>query len=163
MKMHITISYQLFNEDSPKTILIPEEEYYDPLGTDEQSYLKDGVAKHLDPHIYLSVDAKELKWLVLKEPTEKGYDYYRYQYFNGLNSFMCHSLTHDGTEEIIISVNVNEQWCHVTRTLKRPGSKWTTVLNSLVPYRVGDGSDPIFFHGSWSHEDLKGFGNVSYD
>lgn len=158
--MDITISYQLLNEDLPKTISIPNDEYYDPLEPDERSYLKDGIAKNPDPHSYLPIDAKDLKWLVLKEPTEDGFKYFRYQYFDGLNSFMCHSSTPDGTEEIIISANVNEQWCHVTRTLKEPGSNWTMVLNSLVAYRIGDCSDPIFLTGSWSHEDLKVFGGI---
>ena len=121
MKMPVTISYQRLNEDLPKTISIPDDEYHDPLEPDEQSDSKDSVAEYTAPHNYLSIDAEE---------------------------------------EITIDAGLNKQGCHATGTLKAPGSKWTTVLNSLGPYRIGDCSDPIFSTGSWKYEDLKGFGSI---
>jgi len=160
MRRTIEISYQPWDESGPKHLTLSEEDYYDSLEPGDRSYAQDGVAKYQEPHRYLAMDATALKWLVVTEPCENGWTTFRYQYFDGLASYMVHSTWPDGSEEILHSVNVSAEMCHITRTLKEADGQWATVMNSLVPHGADDSSAVIEKTGNWTWEECKGFGCV---
>ena len=127
----VTIRYQLKGLDSPREVSIPDEEYYDPLEKGE-SYLVEGIAKHQEPHIYLAKDPSELDWLVLIEPLDYQSKIFRYQYLDGLDSFMVHTVWPNGDEEIIHSTSISKKETLITRTSKESGKSWATVACGKV-------------------------------
>ena len=125
--MPITIRYQRIGFSKPSQMEVPESDYYDELEYGE-SFMADGVAKYLDPHVYLELDPEDLDWLEVTEPQESnGSNTFRYQYLDGMKVFSVHAAWANGDEELIHTVDIEDDKTLITRTLKRPDQPWEVV------------------------------------
>ncbi len=130
MSEEIVIKYLVKGTSGPIEITIPDAEYYDVLNEGE-SYKTDGVAKYQDPHLYVGERPEDLEWLVLSEPLEYKYKKFRYQYLQGLDSFMVHTQWPNGDQEIIHSISITEEQTLIARSSKEYGKSWATVASGI--------------------------------
>jgi len=115
----ITINYKPIGSDETMITLSAAEYYDNEDGTN--------IAKYEDPDKYLDLDAEQLDWLIITEPYQDDEIVFRYQYLDGINAFMVHSIWPDGTEEIIHSIDYNNEHTLVTRTSKSSNNRWRTI------------------------------------
>jgi len=152
---NIRITYQTHDCAKPVTIELPPSEYYDPLESETDSYERDGVPKHIEPHQFIPVHPDDLKLLIITEPQTDGHRELRIQYLDGLRSHCIHSIWSDGTEELIHTTDISPERYHVIRTQKDRNGYWSVVMNAW-----GNVHDDTFTNkrvGQYDWEQLQDF------
>lgn len=151
--MNIRITYATHANPEPVNIDVRPEDYFDPLDDPHDTYATAGVPRHLTPDRYTPHSPSDLRYLVVVESYSDGNDEVRIQYLDGLKSHLIHSISRDGTEELIHSTDISDTHCHVLRTQKLDGGLWTVVLNSILHHN--NPADVIDYIGRYNWHDLR--------
>lgn len=155
--MEIEIVFQTWDAESPVTLRLSPEEYFDPTEIDE-SYEEDAIAKYNHTWEYLNVSREQLKWTIERRVGTSDDRTIFTQYMDDGRSWMTHRVDPDGLEEMIHVTQLDIRTCHIIRTMKHFNSgRWAVHLNSLIVNQDDGSQKEQLFHLPWTYEGAKNY------
>jgi hypothetical protein len=128
--IQIRITYKRRDDETPVSIDLDPETYFDPLEPGE-NYREDGVPKYNDAWEYLDVPVHELEWITeeICGTTEDGI--MRTELLKDGVNWMAHRKDESGYEEIIHNTEIGPNISHIIRTHKDDQGIWTVNTNTV--------------------------------
>ena len=157
--MDIEIRYLSKKTQEVQTLRLSPEEYFDPLEPGE-TFEEDGIPAYQYAFDYIGCSADELKWSIEKISGSKGTRLVRSQYLDGDRSMMEHVIDPDGSEEIILSNEIEKDKWHIIRIRKSPNGSWSVIRNGLIDETPQAKQINTDYEGDWQYEEMVNFGQI---
>jgi hypothetical protein len=129
--MEIEITYQVYGDESPRSVFLTPEQYLDPLEPGE-TYEEDGVAKYGHAWQYLGIPLDRLVWTVLRRAGMADGSVHRTDFFRGGRSWILHRNDSDGYEELIHETELEDGSFHIIRSHRTDGRPWAMNTNVVI-------------------------------
>lgn len=127
----IDLTYKTIDGELHQRYMTPEE-YFDPLEPDE-TYKKDGTARHFFLHQYVAVPASQLSWLELSIRGTQHDRQFTAHYFGNDREWLSHSRFSPENEELLIlSTSINGG--KLTVTLRKKGDDRRWAVESVTQF-----------------------------
>jgi hypothetical protein len=155
--MEIEIVFQTWDGESPVSLRLSAEDYFDPIGPDE-SYEADAIPKYNHTWEYLDVPREQLKWTSERRVGTSDDTVFFTQYMDGGRSWMNHRVDPDGREEMIHSTQLDSRTVHIIRTVKLLVSgKWAVWLNSVIVDQDDGSQKEHRLDQPWTSEGIEAY------